>query len=260
MVKIVPSFDGYSLQNNNFIISNINYRSAPNRTIETEQITRRPGTRLLNSEFSTRTVSLQGHIVAENIDELQDLIDEFNKNVTRNQTGGNLVIQEGRSGNAIVNSTAIQDAQYTQDYVPFSVEFLMFDPFFYGAQQSLSFTVTSGQTDANYEITISGSYFCEPIISYIPPDATGNTTTSGITITYTPTNERITWSGGGSPLGYGEVVSFDYENKQITKGELETDWDGVFARWEPVETSFTVTFSGVPVGGTLDFAYQPRYL
>lgn len=258
-----PKFDGFSLQDDTYITEDIVYRTIPERSLDSEKIARRPGVKTLSTDFSSRTVSLRGYIIADSVDGLRTAIDNLHTNVTRKNTGA-FYLEADRVADAIVSSLSIADPHYSQSMVPFEVQFLLSDPFYYGTQQSILITVTSGTSSLNETITISGSVFAEPIITFTSDAGSedGYTTTSGILITYGSTSEVITWSGtnGINTLAYEDTVTFDYPTHSIIQNTAEVDVDGVFARWEPGETSYVVTFSGTSQGGTLQFSYQPRYL
>lgn len=255
------TFDGFSLQDDNFITENINYRSLPSRTVETEQIARRAGVRVLNSEYGSRSVKIKGSILADSATELQDKIDDLNRVVSRPSIG-TLTIDNIRQGRALVTAHTIGDSMYNQSYAPFDIDLLMPDPFFYGNQQTCSMTVTSGVLSQEFSITISGSYATLPYISFTPPGTTGYTTTSGISIKHIPSQQVITWSGTATQLrlGYGQTLLFDYDTKITTLDSAPVFAEGSYSDWEPETLSFLVTFSGACQGGILDFSYQPRYL
>jgi len=256
-----PQFDGFSLQDSNFITESVEYRTIPKRNMETSPITRLPGIKLLSSEFGERTISVRGYIIASSSDTLRTAIDNFHTNVTRKESG--LLFMEGdRSATAIVESVAIQDPSYAQSMVPFTANFIMANPFFYGAQQIVTLPVASGTASMTTNITISGSVFAEPQITYFSPIDTGYTTTSGIVIYYVSTAEQITWSGtlGNTTIAYNDNITFDYADHSVMEGIQEVQPQGVYSRWEPGIEAFTVTFSGMATGGSLQFAYQPRYL
>lgn len=261
MATNYPKFDGFSLQDDNYIMSEINYRIIPKRRIETDKILRRPGVKILSSDFTERIVTMKGVIVADSVDELRTKIDDFHTNITRKENGL-LYIESDRSASAIIDNVTIADPYYNQSYVPIEIQFLMADPFFYGAQQVTTWTVTSGVSSTSYTITVSGSVFAEPSITYYAPGSTGYTTTSGILLDYLSSAEQITWSGGtgSNTLNYGGTVTFDYIEHLVTENTTNVHPTGVFSRWEPGVTNFNITFSGCAQGGTLQFAYQPRYL
>lgn len=255
-----PLFDSFSLQDGNYISEEVSYRNTPSRDLETAKITRRPGVKLMSHDFGERRVRIVGHILGDSVSDLQSKIDDLHTNITRKEEG-KLYVESNRSAVATVVSVAISDPHYAQDYVPFEIEFLLTDPFFYGSQQTVSWTIPASTTTLTDTLTISGSVYAEPTIRYAAPAGGGYTTTSGITVSYTPTGEHVTWSGTGpATLAYADSVSFDYASHLITQGVTEMDVEGVFSRWEPGSAPFTATFSGTAAGGTLEFIYQPRYL
>lgn len=260
MADSYPKFEGFSLQNDNFIMSEIVYRTIPTRQIESDKILRRPGVKVLSANFSLRKIQMRGSVVADTISDLRDKIDLFHKNVTRKESGV-LYVESDRSAIALVDSVAIGDPFYSQTFVPIEIDFFMADPFFYGAQQVVDITITSGVLSQNETITISGSVFAEPNITYYSPVNTGYTTTSGISITYGETAEILTWSGslGNTTLAYNDTILFDYTSHLISEGTTPVTPKGTFAQWNPGVQTYTVTFSGAAQGGTLRVAYQPRY-
>jgi hypothetical protein len=225
-----------------------------------QKITRQPGVRYTASEFGQRQVYMLGSIQGTSISDLQTKIDNLFKNVVRKEEG-NLSIESGRSVQAFVSYSAIEDPHYTQTYVPFELEFTTTEPFFKGVQQVMNLTVTSGIEDHQYQTQISGTAFAEPEVTYTAPAGSGDTTTAGIHISYAQTGETVTWSGTGATnyAQYGDVIKFDFPNQIIVRNDTNEEPAGVFPRWEPGTADFTITFSGVAVGGTLQFAYQPRY-
>ncbi len=229
-----------------------------------EDIARKPGKKLISSEFAERHIKLAGWILGSDATDLIAQIDSLHSNVTR-KTSGTLSIDSGREIEAIVTSVNVDEPHYTQSMVPFDIEFIAAEPFWKGAQQTVSLTVTSGVATQpitkTVTLTISGNVFAEPAIIYTAPGSTGSSTTSGIKIAYNPTGESITWSGSSNAvLAYGNFVKFDYANQLILEGLTKIEATGVYSRWEPGETTFTATFSGSQQGGTLDFVYRPRYL
>lgn len=256
-----PVFDGFSLQDEHYILEEIEYRNMPARSLSAEKIARRAGMKLLSHEWGPRVVKMKGAIVADSASDLRAKIDELHQYVTSKDEGV-LAIESDRTGTATVSQVTITDPHYAQDYVPFEIEFFMADPFFYGPQLMTEFTVVSGTSSMTETITISGSAFAEPSIRYIAPVTGGGyTTTSGVSIEYVMTSERITWSGTSrSTMSYDSTLTFDYSTHRILEDLVAVDVEGVFARWQPGAATFTTTFSGLAQGGTLEFNYRPRYL
>ena len=257
-----PSFGTFNLQTDNYIVSNIEYRTIPTRDIVLENIARKPGKKIISEEFIERRIKMAGWILGSDSTDLITRIDNLHNNVTR-KTSGTLSIDANREIEAIVASVSIGDPHYSQTMVPMELEFIASEPFFKGPQQTVSLTVTSGNTSnttKTFTITISGSVLAEPSITYNAPAGTGTTTTSGVIIEYSPTAETVTWSGGNNGVAYGSFVKFDYVNQLVLEDSTKIEAAGVFSRWEPGSTNVTATFSGGVQGGTLDFVYRPRYL
>lgn len=260
-----PVFGTFSLQDDNYITESVEYRTIPVRDLVMENIARKPGKKLLSTEFAERRIRLAGWILGTDSSDLATRIDNLHSNVSR-KNSGTLSVDASREIEAIVASVVIPEPHYTQSMVPFEIDFLAVEPFWKGPQLTVSVTVTSGSSQPHTQtvtVTVSGTVFAEPAITYNAPAGVGQTTTSGVRIEYEPTDEFITWSGtvAATPtLAYGNLIKFDFQNQQILEGVTEVDPSGVFARWEPGETNFTVTYSGRAQGGSLDFVYRPRYL
>lgn len=257
-----PKFDGFSLNDDNYIISNIEYRTIPTRSLDLQKIARKPGVKFLATEFAERKVRFSGYIVGSSASDLQTKIDNFHSNVTRKTTGV-LEVVDGRQTDATVSTVAIADPHYAQDMVPIEIEFMMADPFFYNSiQHGHTWAVTSGTVSQTFSITISGSAYAEPAIVYSAPGSSGESIISSLGIQYTPTSEVVTWSGssGTGYLAYGNTISFNYSTQTILEGITQVTTSGVFSRWEPGLTSFTLNFKDEAPGGTLSLNYYPRYL
>lgn len=257
-----PSFSTFSLQDSVYVTSNVEYRTIPVRDLVMENIARKPGKKLLSTEFAERRIKLAGWILGSDSSDLITRIDNLHSNVTRKDSG-TLAIDANREIEAIVASVTIPEPHYTQSMVPFEIEFLAVEPFWKGPQLTVSLTVASGTSEPQtqtFTITISGSVFAEPSITYNAPAGSGTTTTSGIIIEYEPTAETATWSGGNNGLAYSSFAKFDYQNQLVLEDTVKIEAAGVFSRWEPGATNVTCTFSGQAQGGTLDFVYRPRYL
>lgn len=257
-----PTFDGFSLQDSTYITTRIDYRSIPNREVSLEDVSRRPGKKLISQEFGEKRIIMAGYILGDDASDLRTNIDTFHSNVTT-KNSGTLVIDPNREIEAVVASMVVSDAHYAQSIVPFELEFIAAEPFWRGNELTASVTVASGTSNKSITTVISGTVFAEPSITFTSDSGEvpgGNTTTSGIKITYDSTGEFTAWSGGANSLPYSDFVKFDYENQVITEVATVINPRGVFMRWQPGETTFTVTFSGTTQGGAIDITYQPRYL
>jgi len=256
-----PIFNTFSLQDANYVTTNVEYRTIPRREVSLESIATKPGKKVVSTEFAERRIRLTGWILGSDSSDLITKIDELHLNVTRKEIG-TLEIDSDRSIETIVSSVTVTDPHYSQSIVPIEMEFIAAEPFFQAPQHTTNFTVASGTSSGSHTMTISGTVFAEPEIHFNASGSTGQTTLSGLKIDYSPTSEYIMWSGTGATttLAYGSELEFNYANQLILEDTASIDQKGVFSRWEPGETNFTVTYSGTTQGGTLQVVYRPRYL
>ena len=256
----LPEFNGFSLQDSNFITSDLQYRTWPSRQIITEKLARRPGTKLISEDFGEKHVKMSGWILGSSVSDLQTKIDSFYAQLQK--PSKLLQIETNRFFTATCTSVSVGDPHYSQTYVPFELDFVCADPFAYGPTVSAQMTVTSGTIVQTFSFTVSGSYFAEPIFTYTPPTGAGNTTTSGLKFVQKTSAEYVLWSGSGSTnyVQYGSSFQFDYQAYKSLFGTTQVNQAGVFSRWEVGSQQLEVTFMGNTVGGTLTITYAPRYL
>lgn len=255
------TFEGFNLQDANYIISDIQYRSSPSRILEAQKRARHPGVHYTETEFAEKKIGIQGSILGSSATDLQSKIDGLYKGVVRQQSG-TLSIESGRTISAIVSDVQIEDAHYNQTYVPFSLEFTALEPFYSAEAVTVTLTIVSGTTSRTDTLTISGSAPAEPTVTYTAPTGSGSTTVSGVRITYVSTAQTATWSGyaGVSELSYSDYLTFDWGTQFISRNGTKEQPSGTFPLWEPGDRQITTTFSGTAPGGTLVFSYSPRFI
>lgn len=260
-----PEFNGFSLNDlseTGVITSNILKGSTPDRSIEVEQVSRRSGGRVLNSEFQPKKVSIQGYVIGNNAEDLRDKVDSLHSNVT-SQREGVLAVSSDRQATALVEKVNITENPYNTDYLPFTIDFVLPDPFFYAGQHTATFTLPSGTNIHTTPVTISGSYYALPALTINVADNVGETITSRVDITYESTGERVTWSGasGEINLDYSDILQFDFDSQLITRNSTIQNTAGTYADFYPGTHTLTITFSGSGnwIGGDATLSYQPRY-
>jgi len=255
------SFNGFNLQNQNeYIVSEINYRSFPERPLDKANLSRRPGIKLLNTEFGEKRIQISGYINGTTASGLQTLIDNFQKNLAEVEKP--LVINDDiyptRTYTATCANLAIPERTYNQTIVPYTAEFVVSIPFAYGSFLTVSGTVTSGVVTFSGSTTISGTVFAEPTITIYPTSLpAGDSGIRAIEISYTPAGETLSMSG---IINYTAPISFSYSNFTVTNSGVNADFRGAFSRWEPGATNFTIsTTSGLHNSYNWVFSYQPRF-
>lgn len=259
----LPTFNGFSLQDSNFIAERITFKGLAKRGVMRAKINRREGIKILNTEFGEKEVTIEGQIIAASATALQTLVDNLKKNLVIEE--GALVIEQGRTFTATVTELAVPDEHYNQSKAPFMVTFVCSDPFAVGSNLSVTTPVVSGTTTFSGVVNISGSYFARPTIVYTPPSATGNTLIRSLVLSHTPTGQTVTVTGFNSSsaggLRYQDPVTFDMDSFTTTEGTTSVNNSGAFPRWEPGTNEFTLTPSGRAFpGGSVTINYQPRYL
>lgn len=256
----LPTFDGFSLSDANFITERIEFKGYASREVVRGKINRREGVKLLGTEFGEKAVTMQGTIVADTPSELQSLLDDMKQALQTEE--GDLVIETGRTFKATVDTLAIPDEHYNMTKAPFMVTFMLSNPYAEGNQLSVVMPVGSGLITFSGNVLISGTMFVRPTVIYTPPSNTGNTNIKILTLTHTPTGQGVTISGFGSGLGlnYQSSVTINFDDLTGKEAATERDTSGGFARWDPGINQYTITASGRFVGGSVTLSYTPRYL
>jgi len=259
----LPTFNGFSLNDENFIAERITFKGYAAREVIRAKVNRREGIKILASEFGEKPISIEGNIVAPSAAALQTLLDNMKAALTEEE--GALIIEADRTFTATVTELGIPDEHYNQSKAPFMVTFVCTNPFAEGTQLSVVQNVTSGSFTFSGLVNISGTLFARPTITYTPPSAVGNTFIRELDIHHVPTGQTITISGFGSGtlqgLGYQNAVTVNLDDFTSLEGTSSIGNSGAFPRFEPGSNSYTITASGRAFpGGTVTVTYKPRYL
>lgn len=256
-----PTFNSFSVQDDNFITERIVFKGFPRREVITANVNRREGIKLIATEFADKEITLSGRVIATTSIELQSLLDNFKKALTAEEA--DLVIESDRTFTATVKTITIPDEHYNNSTAPFAVTFVCSDPFARGSQLSAVITVPSGIVTISGVITISGTLFNRPTITYIPPSNTGNTLIKRFDLYHIESGQTVSVSGfgAGAGLAYQNSVVINLDDFTSLEGGTLIDNSGAFPRFEPGSNTFTLTASGRRFpGGTVQVSYQPRYL
>lgn len=260
------TYNGFNLNDGtNYIIQSITMgRGTAPRIIGVEDIATREGARIVSDEYRAKYISMEGVVFADDADSFQTAIDDLKQNL--DVSGKHLVIDDtGRYYVATpTGQVTISDESAGITSADFAVEFVCGVPFALGAERSLIWTLTSGVSSQDFEVTVSGTTFARPSITFTIPDGDGigATSISGLTIDHVTTGNYVTWSGTAStnPLTYSGTMIFNYNNTSLTERGTASDFGGIFDIWTVGLHDFSVIYSGMSVGGQLQFAYNPRYL
>lgn len=258
-----PTFNGFSLQDSNFITERIVFKGLADRAVVRANVNRREGIKVLATEFGEKEITVEGTVIASSASELQTLLDNLKKNLTIQE--GELILEDNRSWTATVLSLVIPDEHYNQSKAPFTATFVATKPFSTGAQLTATQAVTSGTFTFSGLVNISGTLFSRPLLTYTPgTPTTGNTNIRRMQVYHVPTGQTVTISGfltgSNQGLSYANPVTIDYDSFISLDGGTARANIGGFSRWEPGDNQYTITVSGRWPGGFITISYQPRYL
>lgn len=254
-----PTFGTRSLQDDNYYTEDVQYRTPAPKDQSLIPIARRPGAKMVANEHREKKIVLKGWVKGSSASDLQSKVDDLQKDL--HAVDQTLVIETGRTYTATLATLVIPDIHYNQTIVPFEAEFVCASPFAVGDSQTAAWATLSGMAEVDRTVTISGTVFAEPTITYTAPGSSGSATTSGLTIRNVTRGERVSWSGTGvaPTVGYGSTVSFNYKTLQCQLDSVDKDHTGKFSRFEPGNNQLIISFSGLCMGGTAQIAYAPRY-
>lgn len=255
------TFNGFSLDDSNFITERITFKGFAKRIISVGNVARREGIKLLDTEFGEKTITLEGSLIADSASELQTLLDSMKKSFTEEE--GSLVLETNRTFTATVKNLMIPDEHYNQSKTDFRVEFICSKPYAISSQQSSTIDIPSGTFTISGTTTISGTIFNRPIFVYTPAgQASGNTLIGQLELFVVQTGQTVTVSGFGSGLGldYSNAVTIDLDTFSALEGSTAIDTSGGFQEVEPTTIDFTLTANKVFPGGTLIIRYNPRFI
>lgn len=256
-----PTFNSFSLQDDNFITERVTFRGYPQRDNAFAQVNRREGMKLLGSEFTTKEISLAGVVIASSPSALQTLLDNMKRALTQQE--GSLIVEDGRTFTATVSSIAIPDEHYNQSKAPFEVSFTCSKPYAVSSLLTVTIPTPSGQYTVSGLVNISGTFYARPLFSYNPPAGTGKTLIRRFDLYHVPTAQTTTVSGlgSGTSLSYSTEVTINLDTFNATEGGTAVDSSGSYPKFEPGTNNFLFTASGRAFpGGSLSMSYQPRYI
>lgn len=259
----LPTFNGFSLNDSNFIAERITFKGYAERAVVRGRINRREGVKLLSTEFGEKQIKIDGVVIGSSASNLQSLLDDLKKNLTVEE--GALIVESNRTFSATVSALAIPDEHYNQSKAPFQVTFICSNPFAEGTSLTVVTPVISGTFTFSGRVNISGTMFARPTVIYTPPSSAGSTFIRRIDINHIPTGQTITISGLGSGtlqgLGYQNAVTVNFDTFTSLEGTTGVNNSGAFPRWEPGTNEFIITASGRAFpGGSVSVTYAPRYL
>jgi len=230
-------FDWYSLQNLNFITSNIDYDDLGKVELNTFNYPRSDGGGVLSKYFRGRTIKLTGSIRKDTAEEFNNFIDEIKKNLRKTEGYLDVTINgEIRRIKATMTDLSYNRKNYHITYSPISVTFTAVEPFFYGKIKQ-SFGIFAKTATFTEEMTHAGGADSNPTVYFI-----FGVWTSATALSFTDPSGRILTIT--TAIGVSDIIIIDSERKIVTKNAVEIDYTGAFPIFTPGSNNFTASFTG----------------
>ena len=234
-----------------YILEEVTYKHTPSRQILSQPVSRRPGDKIIANEWKNKVINLRGRMIAGTSSDLNLMVDTLQQNFAVQSLA--LSIDQGRTYTATLTDMQIPTQFYNNSMVEWSAEFTAFDPFAYGTAVTASGVVASGIVTYSGALTISGSVFNYPKL-IIYPNASS---IKEMMVTYVPTSETLTISG---TFTANQPLVIDYDNFYFTNNGNQSDYLGIFSRWDVGSQNYTITTtSGTNAGFNYVWSYAPKY-
>ena len=237
IVNDTISYNGFWLQNENIIISKIDFDNSHRIQSDTYYKPLIDGAGELNYFFREKIVNASWYMKAESEETMNNEIDRLKKILLQNQK--DLIIKV--NGNprvakaSLINGDSLFDREHFHiTFLPFTLQFRVLEKFRDITAQN--YLVSWQTADFIEEIYNGGSAKVEPIITFVFNSASGVNEISfvynGNTITI---NETIATS---------DILIIDSREKKVTLNDVEVDYTGIFPIFETGLQSYEVQVNG----------------
>lgn len=248
MANVNVQVGSYSLQSSSVITREIQHDSATPLALDTLQISRQDGAKLIASNYLPKQITLTGIIRADTSNGLEDTIDTFKKSVS--VAYGNLDIDyAGAKRRYIVgvSGIAIDRSFFHRNFAPFRLSFSVFDPPFALAIESLGGDLAvnetlsaDGNTDQVIESTqtFGGSAPPRPILRYVIDNATNLET---IKVGNQGKNQQLALATAWDD---GDQVVIDTEGLEVLRNGVPLGYSGFFPEFDVGSNTMTTQLQG----------------
>lgn len=253
-------FNNYLLQNASFRTQDIKHTNTPGRDIQTEARARNNGYIVVNSQYTSKTITVVGQMAASDRPSLVALIDAMKLNL--NGVSGNLDIDYGndiRRYFATVSSIDIDEEYYNINFAPYTITFECADPFGYSTISGVA--NLPGQTSLLKDVimTVSGSINADPILFITINSGTANMSilkfsneTTGELIVITKPN--------AAPFVQNDQLIINCKLKQVMINGSGIDYTGRFPTMNPPTAQLRVAITATTAKYGILINYLPSFL
>ena len=215
--KDLVIFNGFWLLNETYVTTRLNVRNMPSINLLQVSNPKSDWGILLDRFYKDRSITIEGHIRAENYEEMQKKIDALKKAIATKQ--GFLEFKFGESYRRILCTLSNSDIDV--DHGKFTLTFRAEKPF-WSEKQRGSVLFQGVNDEINGDVFNAGSEYSEPIINILVNSANG---ANELSITIGKETIKI-----AKALKADDIVDINTEEKTVVINGQPTDFSGKFPR------------------------------
>lgn len=221
--KDLVIFNGFWLLNETYVTTRLNVRNMPSINLLQVSNPKSDWGILLDRFYKDRSITIEGHIRAENYEEMQKKIDALKKAIATKQ--GFLEFKFWDTYRRILctlaNSDIISRESYDVDHGKFTLTFRAEKPF-WSEKQRGSVLFQGVNDEINGDVFNAGSEYSEPIINILVNSASG---ANELSITIGKETIKI-----AKALNADDIIDINTEEKTVVINGKSTDFSGKFPR------------------------------
>lgn len=255
---MATTFNGWAIENANFVIEDIDHRGAPQTDLSIFSMADSDKSALADVDYPSKKIRITGKIICDDTYELGAYIDIFKSYLTGQEK--NLDIDwNGSTRRYIATANDVRiNRTISKRHADFRVDFICTEPMGVDTATT-SFSTASGVTTASatYSEAVNGTApYQYPIITI-----TINSLTAGDDWIKVSNN-----SNGQEILVYqptfavNDVLVIDSFERTVKINDVETDYLGAFIEWTLGEQSITYSDGFTARNVDIDIDYYKRYL
>ena len=221
--KDLVIFNGFGLLNETYVTTRLNVWNMPSINLLQVSNPKSDWGILLDRFYKDRSITIEGHIRAENYEEMQRKIDALKKAIATKQ--GFLEFKFWDTYRRILctlsNSDIISRESYDVDHGKFTLTFRAEKPF-RSEKQRGSVLFQGVNDEINGDVFNAGSEYSEPIINILVNSASG---ANELSITIGKETIKI-----AKALNADDIIDINTEEKTVVINGQPTDFSGKFPR------------------------------
>lgn len=248
------SFDSNNLSSAYLLVNRLNKSDAPDRDLQVEALAFQDGFVVPTDFWRSRTIKIEGMIVADSASQLGSLLDTLKQNLSG--VNKNLDVDYGSSTRrykATLKSLKAPEDFYNITYLPYEAEFLC-QPLGMATQYlnvSSNDVTTSSKT---VDMTVVGTYRPQPIITVTFSSETG---ASAVSMTNSDTGDTITIT---KAFNAADVLVINCEEQKVTVNGVQVDFNGPIPLFKTESNSLVFSFPATARNVDISIDYLPLYL